>query len=499
MERERINKKTASRVIQQKQNHGINGMVDNRPYSSFPFLSNPTAQRLSEDDEETMQGKFDSSVQRMEDEDEETLQGKFESPVQRVSEEDEDTLQGKFDKPIQKKNETGMPDNLKAGIESLSGFSMDDVRVHYNSSKPATVQALAYTQGTDIHVAPGQEKHLPHEAWHVAQQMAGRVSPTTNINGMPVNDNPAFEHEADVMGEKAQNITTPIQLKVNNSVVCKNVVQLKLAKGKLNVVGEQHNISDSIRDIEKNFVSSEIPDGKYWMESDFVFKDKDKDVYGDSPILRMNFIVCFIDNYFNNLYSSVYDPDKMLKESQTNILKYLPEWISNIDYIRYNILSIVAELIRFKASFSDEEIKKMSFFTSNVINHLDLSKLYLLLLDPWLRTPANQDVLNQVIMFCGLIKDENNKISQLFDTIKKQFYFSTPHLVVAKLRSDHMHEIANSKSSEHGVWKIGDSHREDLAKKNEKDRKYNLISEEQFTKDLNEYTSKKNSETSSKE
>ena len=100
-------------------------------------------------------------------------------------------------------NNTGMPDNLKSGIESLSGFSMDDVRVHYNSSKPATVQALAYTQGTDIHVAPGQEKHLPHEAWHVAQQMAGRVSPTTNINDMPVNDNAGLEHEADVMGEKA--------------------------------------------------------------------------------------------------------------------------------------------------------------------------------------------------------------------------------------------------------------------------------------------------------
>jgi hypothetical protein len=100
-------------------------------------------------------------------------------------------------------NNTGMPDNLKAGIESLSGFSMDNVRVHYNSSKPATVQALAYTQGTDIHVAPGQEKCLPHEAWHVAQQMAGRVSPTTSINGMPVNDNAALEHEADVMGEKA--------------------------------------------------------------------------------------------------------------------------------------------------------------------------------------------------------------------------------------------------------------------------------------------------------
>ncbi|MBQ7081324.1 MAG: DUF4157 domain-containing protein [Fibrobacter sp.] len=116
-------------------------------------------------------------------------------------------------------NNTGMPDNLKSGIESLSGFSMDDVRVHYNSSKPATVQALAYTQGTDIHVAPGQEKHLPHEAWHVAQQMAGRVSPTTNINGMPVNDNVGLEHEADVMGEKA------VQCKKDDGNVVSKVLQ----------------------------------------------------------------------------------------------------------------------------------------------------------------------------------------------------------------------------------------------------------------------------------
>ena len=127
-------------------------------------------------------------------------------------------------------NNTGMPDNLKAGIESLSGFSMDDVRVHYNSSKPATVQALAYTQGTDIHVAPGQEKHLPHEAWHVAQQMAGRVSPTTNINGMPVNDNAALEHEADVMGEMAvqkKMVSKTAQRVVLNKIIQRNGDPLK--------------------------------------------------------------------------------------------------------------------------------------------------------------------------------------------------------------------------------------------------------------------------------
>lgn len=36
------------------------------------------------------------------------------------------------------KNETGIPDQLKADIEKFSRFSMNDVRVYYNSDKPAT-------------------------------------------------------------------------------------------------------------------------------------------------------------------------------------------------------------------------------------------------------------------------------------------------------------------------------------------------------------------------
>jgi Domain of unknown function (DUF4157) len=104
----------------------------------------------------------------------------------------------------QRPNKTGMPDALKAGVESLSGYSLDDVRVRYNSSQPAKLQALAYTQGTEIHVASGQEEHLPHEAWHVVQQAQGRVKPTMQLtDGLPVNDDAGLEHEADVMGTKA--------------------------------------------------------------------------------------------------------------------------------------------------------------------------------------------------------------------------------------------------------------------------------------------------------
>ncbi len=158
-------------------------------------------------------------------------------------------------------NNTGMPDNLKSGIESLSGFSMDDVRVHYNSSKPATVQALAYTQGTDIHVAPGQEKCLPHEAWHVAQQMAGRVSPTTNINGMPVNDNAALEHEADVMGEKATKQRKPV---LDNTAQHTKQLLQKNTKNQNNSTCQQSKINYTTQSINfKNVYTNQT-------ESDYV-------------------------------------------------------------------------------------------------------------------------------------------------------------------------------------------------------------------------------------
>jgi hypothetical protein len=109
--------------------------------------------------------------------------------------------------PAAKVNETGMPNPLKSGIESLSGMDMSSVRVHRNSGKPAQLNAQAYAQGHDIHLGPGQERHLPHEAWHVVQQRQGRVKATVQLQGdVPVNDDAGLEREADVMGGKALSI-----------------------------------------------------------------------------------------------------------------------------------------------------------------------------------------------------------------------------------------------------------------------------------------------------
>ena len=156
--------------------------------------------------EEELQAKADPAQMKEEEE----LQGKFVT-AQMQGHEEEEPVQGKMattqleeGKTASDGNQTGLPDNLKSGIESLSGMSMDSVKVHYNSDKPAQLNALAYAQGSNIHVGPGQEKHVPHEAWHVVQQAQGRVNPTKETSGgTQINDDKSLETEADVMGAKA--------------------------------------------------------------------------------------------------------------------------------------------------------------------------------------------------------------------------------------------------------------------------------------------------------
>ena len=210
------------RALTQMMNHSplveaqqaLNARMSGSPHmvaqrKQLESLSGDAAQRSAAPEEELLQAKFET-VQRAEPEEEELLQGKFDT-VQRAESEEEELLQGKF-APVQRAepdrarraNDTGLPDTLKTGIEALSGVSLDNVKVHYNSAQPAQLNALAYAQVSDIHIAPGQERHLPHEAWHVVQQAQGRVQPTMQMkDGVPVNDDAGLEHEADVMGDRA--------------------------------------------------------------------------------------------------------------------------------------------------------------------------------------------------------------------------------------------------------------------------------------------------------
>jgi hypothetical protein len=97
----------------------------------------------------------------------------------------------------------GLPETLTRSIGAMSGVDLSDVQVHTASPQPARLGAHAYAQGQHIHLAPGQEAHLPHEAWHIVQQRQGRVRPTGQVGGQALNDDPRLEREADAMGQRA--------------------------------------------------------------------------------------------------------------------------------------------------------------------------------------------------------------------------------------------------------------------------------------------------------
>lgn len=122
----------------------------------------------------------------------------FGPAAQRQAIDEEEPVQARADE-----GRGGLPGGLRTGMEALSGVDLSDVQVHRNSDRPAQLNALAYAQGSDIHLAPGQEQHLPHEAWHVVQQKQGRVAATAQLAGTNINDDEELEREADAMGEKA--------------------------------------------------------------------------------------------------------------------------------------------------------------------------------------------------------------------------------------------------------------------------------------------------------
>lgn len=122
----------------------------------------------------------------------------------------------------------GLPAGIRAALERRSGMDLSDVRVHYNSPRPAELGALGYTRGSEIHIGPGQEKHIAHEAWHVVQQRQGRVRVTRSESGLPLNHDASLEREADAPAQASlaapavpavldrPGVGAPIQLKAED-------------------------------------------------------------------------------------------------------------------------------------------------------------------------------------------------------------------------------------------------------------------------------------------
>lgn len=109
-------------------------------------------------------------------------------------------------------NSEKLPDEVQAKMESSFGQGFSDVKIHKDSSSAQDINAKAYTQGKDIHFAPGEyqphsssgQELIGHELTHVLQQGQGRVGPgEIHGKGLEINQDQSLENEADHLGKLA--------------------------------------------------------------------------------------------------------------------------------------------------------------------------------------------------------------------------------------------------------------------------------------------------------
>ncbi|WP_299259841.1 DUF4157 domain-containing protein [uncultured Aquimarina sp.] len=397
--------------------------------------------------------------------------------------------------PIQRKNNTGLPDKLKSGIENLSGYSMDDVKVHYNSSKPAQLQAHAYAQGTNIHLAPGQEKHLPHEAWHVVQQKQGRVKPTKQLKSkININDDAGLEKEADIMGAKA------LEGRSNSSFTKRNKEALHLSNSiqrkpeikpnELNVIGEIHpenevnnvkgtpyakkeGYAEEIRHYEE-LLAADLTRGNYWIENAFMTNE---DVQADPRFYL------FWDHFIAVKVKIKYTEEKNEDDiTETNLSSFLQVLTKSVIASTHKITD---------NKITNKDFKWVEVEDVNVLGDFESAEAAVIKLDNFLKNIHRSKYL------------VTKKDLMEYESIKKEFFEveineeRTKQLNFRKIRSKYMHLAAQQRSKTRGIWKIGDSHVNDIRDiVDEKDLKYNLLSLKQFLpirkKWYIEYTQKKN-------
>ncbi|MCP5101768.1 MAG: DUF4157 domain-containing protein, partial [bacterium] len=203
---------------------------------------------------------------------------------------------------------------------------MSGVTVHRNSAKPASVNAHAYTQGSDIYLGPGQERHLAHESWHVVQQGQGRVQPTMQMAGKQINDSEKLEKEADIMGsaankagEKSNHNLPAMVLPTFNS--SGNVKQCKLRKWQNPVTKDilegltqaQHRANDIDNVVEngKSVLQKAVDKVENGIITNWAdFKKEFSGIGGDGNAFVSNFTNKLNDYRFQTPAKKVPKPDK---------------------------------------------------------------------------------------------------------------------------------------------------------------------------------------------
>lgn len=261
-----------------------------------------------------------------------------------------------------------------------------------------------------------------------------------------------------------------------------------LDPNRLNVAGEEHDKSDLRRDQERAFAQKRLGTQNYWTEGEFVNAQTGEPA--DPLALRFLHIAQFglagmqpaatitRETHLNDLHYGETGTIKVVSDAL--------ELFYAADFVEYAGAMPGGPILRQLAlalQLSHREALQACTTIANTVagitraattdGTIDLTAVEVQV-D---QSEELQSALDTLIEKCASISRHLAAINQGFKLVGRN---------LREERSSHMHSAANGRAGEHGLWKIGDEHVNDLDKL--KDRRYNLLTKQEFNKEL-EYAS----------
>lgn len=193
------------------------------------------------------------------------------------------------------------PFHVKEKMEDSLGHDFSNVAIHQDSNKAQSLNAKAFTQGNQIHFAPGEynphdrsgQELLGHELTHVVQQRENNIPVTTQLRGTAINDNSSLEQEADVKGKQAAEGKKSTK---RTNTASKNSVGQPVVQG---------FIMKSIHKVFKTSIKGVNDEKKYWSK-----KGKQLGNFGKKMINKVSgslSIIGDITSFFQRAGSAIQD------------------------------------------------------------------------------------------------------------------------------------------------------------------------------------------------
>ncbi len=281
-----------------------------------------------------------------------------------------------------------------------------------------------------------------------------------------------------------QNLSKQFTAQLKNDT---SVAQLRgITAGVLNVVGENHDESNIRRGKEKRFCYRKANLGRYWQESEFrernysVLKDLISDRRGpaDPYPLRLEM-----------LKERVVHASELLTTSwHRDVLP--PKFGERLKQTEKELRLLLASVQVWKDTALDSENGRgmtQEFKDQCAADYVIVRTLCDAIVN------IKQTIIDTKGMRNSQRIPEICKAIGLY-SLDYEFGFKEPnnltgdYKVVSWGRSLEMHRIANLRSDQAGVWKVGDSHAKDML--DEDDRTYNLVTRQEFNQELIEWIQK---------